>query len=185
MPHKGGVGGGRAQLGIFSSLFGGHGAKRACAPLYASVVAEARRPHWYVEGAVPDTIDGRFDMVSSVLALALIRMEALGEPAREPSARVTERFVDDMDGQLREEGIGDLVVGKHVGRLMGALGGRIAAYRVALTGAGDLAGALDRNIHRGADVPAAAAAHLERAVRALWARLSARDLDALLRGDFG
>jgi cytochrome b pre-mRNA-processing protein 3 len=50
----------------------------------------------------------------------------------EPSVRLTELFVTDMDGQLRQSGVGDLVVGKHVGKLMGVLGGRLGALREAL-----------------------------------------------------
>ena len=153
------------------------------AALYASLVAVARRPHWYVEGAVPDTFDGRFDMVSSLLALVLLRLEALGEPARGPSARLTELFVTDMDGQLRQRGIGDLVVGKHIGRMMGQVGGRLAAYRDGLAAGGDLAGAIDRNIYRGAAVPADARAHVGHGLRALAADLGERDLAAILAGD--
>jgi cytochrome b pre-mRNA-processing protein 3 len=60
-------------------------------------------------------------------------------------------FVEDMDGQLRERGIGDIVVGKHIGRMMGALGGRLGALREAFSG-GDLDEVIARNIYRG-DVP--------------------------------
>ncbi|MGN6123642.1 MAG: ubiquinol-cytochrome C chaperone family protein, partial [Sphingomonas oligoaromativorans] len=117
---------------LFKRILGPRVDADAFAPLYASVVAQARLPHWYRDGAVPDTIDGRFDMVSTVLALLLLRLETLGEPARESSARVTELFISDMDGQLRQRGIGDLVVGKHVGRMMSQLGGRLTAYREGL-----------------------------------------------------
>lgn len=152
-------------------------------PLYNAIVGQARQPHWYVEGAVPDTLDGRFDMVSTILSLVLLRMERLGESARESSARLTELFVTDMDGQLRQHGIGDLVVGKHVGRMMSQLGGRLTAYREGLAVGGDLAGAIDRNVHRGADVPADAKAHVEAQLRAFAARLETCDLDTLLTGD--
>lgn len=150
-------------------------------PLYDAVIAEARRPGWYRDGAVPDTFDGRFDMVSSVLALVLLRLDALD--AREDSARLTERFITDMDGQLRQRGIGDLVVGKHIGRMMSQLGGRLTAYRDGLAKGGDLAGAIDRNIHRGAAVPAAASAHVEQGLRALAEGLAGRDLGMLMAGD--
>ncbi len=79
---------------------------------------------------MPDTIDGRFDMVAAMLSLALIRMETLGLQGE--GARLTEIFVEDMDGQVRQIGFGDLVVGKQIGKMMSALGGRIAAYRAAL-----------------------------------------------------
>src|SRR3546814_6821397 len=57
-----------------------------------------------------------------------------GEPLRQAAVDLTERFIDDMDGQLRQIGIGDFVVGKHVGKMMGALGGRMDAYGPALAG---------------------------------------------------
>jgi cytochrome b pre-mRNA-processing protein 3 len=152
-------------------------------PLYNAIVAEARRPHWYREGRVPDTLDGRFDMVSSVLALVLLRLERLGEPGRGPSARLTELFVTDMDGQLRQHGIGDLVVGKHVGRMMSQLGGRLTAYREDFAEEGDLAGAIVRNIYRGVEVPAEASAHVEAGLRSLAAGLGERDLATILAAD--
>ena len=149
-------------------------------PLYHAVVARARLPHWYVEGAVPDTVDGRFDMVAAVLALVLLRLE--GEPAAaHDAARLTERFVDDMDGQLREIGIGDIIVGKHIGRMMAMLGGRLGAYRDGL-GSGKLGPALVRNLYRGAAPAPAALAHVEAALTALHRALAATPLAALIEG---
>ena len=135
-------------MGFLDRLFG-HKDRDALTPLYNAVVTEARRPAWYLEGQVPDTLDGRFDMVAAVLSLVLLRLEEEGDVGRAPSAYLTEIFVEDMDGQLRERGIGDIVVGKHIGRMMGALGGRLGALREAFAG-GDLDGAIDRNIYRGA-----------------------------------
>src|SRR3569832_2215954 len=102
----------------------------AALPVYNAIVTRAREPHWY-EAGVPATVDGRFDMIATVLSFVLLRL-ADDPAAAEPSARLTERFVDDMDGQLRELGIGDIVVGKHIGNMMGMLGGRLGAYRTAL-----------------------------------------------------
>ena len=170
---------------LFKRLLGGRRDARPLVPLYDAIVRAARQPHWYVEGQVPDTLDGRFDMVSTMLSLVLLRLEALGEPAREPSARLTELFVTDMDGQLRQHGIGDLVVGKHVGRMMSQVGGRLTAYREGLAEGGDMAGAIDRNVHRGADVTEAAKAHVEAGLRIFAAGLAARDLPTLLAGDIG
>ena len=55
-------------------------------------------PAWYRDGQVPDTIDGRFDMIAAMLALVLLRLEAEGEAGRGPSVLLTEIFIDDMDG---------------------------------------------------------------------------------------
>ncbi len=100
-------------------------------PLWHRTVELARAPEWYAECGVADTVPGRFDALALVLALVMLRMER-DEALIAPSALLSELFIEDMDGQLRQAGVGDLVVGKRIGKLMGALGGRIAALREAL-----------------------------------------------------
>ena len=150
-------------------------------PLYNAIVAQARDPAWYRDGGAPDTVDGRFDMVAMILSLVLIRLESEGEPGRLPSTLLTEVFVDDMDGQLRQIGIGDVVVGKHVGRMMSALGGRISAYRDALAGEEPLRDALIRNLWRG-EAPAATD-FVEARARALHAALVETPATTLYAGE--
>jgi cytochrome b pre-mRNA-processing protein 3 len=151
------------------------------AALYAALVARARQPHWYLDGAVADTVDGRFDMIAAVLAIVMLRLES--DPAGVAAAtHLSEAFVDDMDPQLREIGIGDLLVGKHVGRMMGMLGGRLGAYRDGLA-AGDLKPALVRNLYRGEDPDSVALAHVEHALLALRAGLDGVAIDRLIAGD--
>ena len=111
--------------GFFARLFAGPDERGS--DLYAAIVAEARRPKWYLAYGVPDTIDGRFDMVSLVLSLVLLRLEREGRDA--DAVRLTEAFIADMDGQIREIGFGDLSVGKQVGGIMALLGGRLGALR--------------------------------------------------------
>jgi len=154
------------------------------APLYRAIVAEARQTAWYAEGAVPDTTDGRFDMVASVLALVLLRLEREGDATRRAQALLAETFVDDMDGELRQMGIGDLMVGKHVGRMMGALGGRLTAYRGAFDGQSDLADAVRRNMFRDEGADANSVAFVEERLRGLRARIEAAGLGTLLAGEF-
>ncbi|MFC4256640.1 hypothetical protein GRI97_18180 [Altererythrobacter xixiisoli] len=97
-------------------------------PLWHRVVEISRDPHWYAQDGVADTIPGRFDMITALLTLVILRMEKDADLA--PStALLTELFVEDMDGQLREGGVGDLMVGKRIGNLVAALGGRLGAYR--------------------------------------------------------
>lgn len=156
-------------------------ARVATLPLYTAIVARARQPHWYEAGAVPDTVDGRFDMVAAVLTLVLLRLEIAPE-GPEPSARLTERFVDDMDGQLREIGIGDIIVGKHIGRMMSMLGGRLGAYRDGLAAGGDLEAALVRNVYRGVAPSPAALAHVAAAFRELQAALAATPATTIIQG---
>jgi cytochrome b pre-mRNA-processing protein 3 len=149
--------------------------------LYTAIVARARAPHWYLDGAVPDTLDGRFDMIAAILSLVLLRLEDDPDGAA-PSAHLAEQFVDDMDGQLREIGIGDIVVGKHVGRMMGMLGGRLGAYRDGLAG-GDLDGAIGRNIYRGESPGAAALRHVRERLLALRDALAATPTALLIAGE--
>jgi cytochrome b pre-mRNA-processing protein 3 len=148
--------------------------------LYTAIVARARAPHWYLDGAVPDTLDGRFDMIAAILSLVLLRLEDDPDGAA-PSAHLAEQFVDDMDGQLREIGIGDIVVGKHVGRMMGMLGGRLGAYRDGLAG-GDLDGAIRRNIYRGESPGGAALAHVRERLLAFRDSLATTPTAALIAG---
>lgn len=155
---------------------------RGTAPaLYDAVIARGREPHWYAEGLVPDTIDGRFDMIAAVLSLVLIRLE--GDPEGVATgALITEVFIEDMDGQLRQIGIGDIVVGKHIGRMMAMLGGRIGAYRDGLA-AKDLKPALIRNLYRGEAPADAAVAHVESAMFALHEALKGATTASLIAGE--
>lgn len=156
----------------------------AALPLYNAVVLRAREPHWYLDGAVPDTVDGRFDMIAAILSLVLIRLEA-DEAGAGLAARITERFVTDMDGQLRELGIGDIVVGKHIGRMMAMLGGRLTAYREGLAGEGGaMDAALVRNLYRGEPpVDAQAVPHVRAALCILHGRLADVSLARLTLGE--
>lgn len=169
-------------MNLVKRLFGiGADPREAMIPLYRSIVEEARAPWWYAEAGVPDTLDGRFDMVAAVLSLVLIRLEAEGPAGRGPTARLTEVFIDDMDGQLRQLGIGDVVVGKHLGKMMSAMGGRLTAYRNELADQAGLEEALVRNLWRGEPGPEARPAIVADRLQAISARLAATDW-ASLRG---
>jgi len=114
--------------------------------LWHRVVELSRDPALYRDDGVADTVAGRFDMIAAILALVMVRLERDGLVAE--SVLLTELFVADMDGQLRESGVGDLVVGKHIGKLMSVLGGRLGAFREALASNGPalLEAALTRNV---------------------------------------
>lgn len=132
-------------------------------PLYNQIVANARTPHWYEAGQVPDSIDGRFDMIAALFSLVLLRLEQDSAQAQN-MAHLTEVLVDDMDGQLREVGIGDMIVGKHIGKIMGAVGGRITAFREAFADTRQLDDVITRNIYRGAAVDKEAVAHVRQSL---------------------
>jgi cytochrome b pre-mRNA-processing protein 3 len=119
--------------------------REALRPLWRRVVEISREPDWYARCGVADTVAGRFDMIAAVLALVLLRLER-DEECRPQASLLTELFVEDMDGQLRESGVGDIVVGKHVGKLMASLGGRLGAYRAGLAGEASFEEALRRNV---------------------------------------
>jgi cytochrome b pre-mRNA-processing protein 3 len=140
-------------MGLWQRLFANDDGSAAVRPLYDAIVVQARLPAWYQDGGVADTMDGRFDMVSAVFAIVMIRLESLSDDEAKPVVTLlTETFVRDMDGQLREIGFGDVGLGKHVGKMVSALGGRLGVYRDAFAGRGDLAQALTRNLYRD-DVP--------------------------------
>jgi cytochrome b pre-mRNA-processing protein 3 len=167
-------------MSLFASLFSRKDDRAALRPLYAAIIAHARQPHWYLDGAVPDSIDGRFDMVAAMLSLVMLRLEK--EDAKEESVWLAELFVEDMDGQVRQIGFGDLIVGKQVGRMMGALGGRLAAYRGGLSGETPLDEAIVRNIYRGERPADAALVHVEAKIRAFATALNGVDRAALVSG---
>lgn len=165
-------------MSLLQRIFGETRQRAALTPLYRAVVAEGRDPAWYRDGRVPDTMDGRFDMIAAVTALVLLRLEAAGEPGRDPSVLLTELFIQDMDSTLRQLGIGDHVVGKHVGQMMSALGGRLAAFR----GAADYQAAVRRNIFHEAPPSDEAVALVARRLTALARGLDSLPLGTLLEG---
>ncbi len=171
-------------MSLLKRLFGKDepDAKQRMMPLYHQIVARAREPHWYEAGGVPDSIDGRFDMVAAILSLVILRLEN-EEGHRGEMAHLTELFVDDMDGQLREIGIGDMIVGKHVGRVMGALGGRLGAFREALQDHEKLDGAILRNIYRAETVEENALAHVRQNLLAIEAALQAQKPGQIVVGE--
>ena len=150
-------------------------------PLWHRVVEVAREPQWYAKCGIADTVAGRFDAITVVLGLVLLRLEA-SAAVRSQTARLTELFVSDMDGQLRQSGVGDVVMAKHMGKLMSALGGRIDAFRAALTEPDDaaLTAAVERNITM---IEGADAAAVAKEMRAIAATLAATEDAALLAGE--
>ena len=97
--------------------------------LYGRVVAAARQPAFYAAMGVPDTPEGRFEMVSLMLFLGLDRLQTAGEGSEKLQQLTIEHFVTDMDDCLREMGVGDLTVPKKVRRAAGAFYERSGAYR--------------------------------------------------------
>jgi len=116
--------------------------------LYDAVVAEARRPAWYREGGVGDTLDGRFAVLSSLAALAILRLEDGEEDAVRHSVALTESYIADMDAQMREVGFGDPSIGKQVRFMVGALASRVDWWRRARSGDLDWQDAVRLSVYR-------------------------------------
>lgn len=170
-------------MSLLQRIFGETRQRAALDPLYRAIVAAGRDEHWYREGAVPDTLDGRFDMIAALTAVVLIRLEAEGEVGRGPSVLLTEIFVQDMDATLRQIGIGDYVVGKHLGRMMGALGGRLSALRPAMIGESGFEEPVRRNIFHDDPPSDAALAFVAGRLADFASRLKAQPLSSLLAGE--
>ena len=172
-------------MSIFSRLFGKSppDPKNALGPLYSKVIAKGRELHWYEQGQVPDTMDGRFDMIASILAILLLRMEKLPDAAQD-SAYLTELFVDDMDAQMREAGIGDVVVAKDMGKIMSILGGRLGAFRGAFDDPARLDAAIERNIQAAENAGSVSRVHLAAMLTAYWQQLQFLDHPQLVEAKF-
>jgi cytochrome b pre-mRNA-processing protein 3 len=125
--------------------------------LYGAIVAQARRPDFYADYGVADTVSGRFDMVVLHTALVLRRLREAPEEARPLGQGVFDAFCRDMDGNLREMGVGDLAVPKKMKGFGEAFYGRAAAYDRALAAEDgtELAATLARNVFGQETHPAA------------------------------
>ncbi len=102
------------------------------AALYSATVDAARRPGWFREAGVPDTIDGRYCVLATLLALADLRLGAGDDGARALAPRLTELFIDDMDAQLCQSGLGDPTLGKTVRGMVAGVAARIERFRLLL-----------------------------------------------------
>jgi cytochrome b pre-mRNA-processing protein 3 len=146
--------------------------------LFDAVTAEARRRSWYVEGAVPDTLDGRFGVLATITALVLVRLEREGEAGESASVALTERFIEVMESEHRELGLGDPTLGKTVRKLVGMLARRTELWRGAK---GAWAEATRDSLYRG-DIAEAPLLHSAGALRDLARRLDSTPLGDLEQG---
>lgn len=171
-------------MGLFG-LFTRRPHERAGFALYGAAVGAARQPVYFDRLGVPDTLDGRFDLVSFHVALLInrLRHDADAEGPKLAQAVFDAMFAD-MDVNLREMGVGDLVVGKRVKKMWEAFHGRAAAYESAFESDDlpALAEALARNVWRG-EAPAGAAVELAAQAGRIRAALAAQPLAALLKGE--
>ena len=151
------------------------------AAAFDAVTRAARKPHWYVEGGVPDDLDGRFRVLATLAALVTVRLDALG--AQRESVALTERFIEVMESEHRELGLGDPALGKTVRRLVGSLGRRVELWRPAVGSEAAWREAARASLYK-ADAPPAALSHSADMLRGYWARLEAADVGTITEGRF-
>jgi len=115
--------------------------------LYRRLVDQAREPVFYALCSVPDTLDGRFDMIVLHVSLVVRRLRVGAVAEKALAQMLFDTMMDDMDRSLREMGVGDLGVGRRVKAMAKAFYGRATAYDAAFSeGAEALAAALERNL---------------------------------------
>ena len=154
------------------------------AELFRAVTAEARAHRWYLDGGVADTLDGRFAMLATVTALALVRLEREGDAGQALAVGLTERFVEVMESEHRELGLGDPTLGRTVLKLVGSLSRRTDAWREAVV-TGEWAKTARDSLYPGTAPSQGCVAHAAEQLQALWSRLQATPLEAMAEGRLG
>ena len=153
--------------------------------VYTLIVQQARCPVFYSKFGVPDTVDGRFEMVALHTFFILRRLKGEAPPAPEFSQALFDVMFDDMDIGLREMGAGDMGVGKRVKAMVQAFYGRIAAYDAGLDGLpGELDEALERNLFRSRSPSSACVEQLAAYIRRQDRHLRDLTTDALYGAQF-
>lgn len=165
-------------------------AKNHTQALYKQIVAAARQPDFYTVGGVPDTPEGRFELISLHVILTISRLNAEGEEGRIAGQALFDHFFKDMDFAMREMGIGDTSIGKKIRAMAEVFYGRFKSYAAA-SDADDrdaLASAIGRNLLDDENHPQAArfAAYFHKSAEQLAAvSLLDRDpVDQLKFADF-
>lgn len=154
------------------------------AALYGMIVAQARLPAFYRAYRVPDTVEGRLEMVLLHTFLCCRRVGSGAKAIQGLGQRVFDLFCRDMDGNLREMGIGDLAVPRHMQRIGEAFYGRAGAYETALA-AGDkqaLSEAVMRNVFSGLPQHSNGASRLAAYMRLASIDLARQQDTAIARG---
>jgi cytochrome b pre-mRNA-processing protein 3 len=142
--------------------------------------ADASRAAWlYMDGKIPDTVEGRLDALTLHALIVLRRLKALPEPGPEVAQEFVDMLFQHIDHGLRELGVGDVTVPKRMKKIAQNFYGRVQAYTGSFDGqdAAGLAAGLERNI------PGAASALLTRYLLASDRAMEAMSLDQILNGD--
>ncbi|MDP9840234.1 cytochrome b pre-mRNA-processing protein 3 [Neorhizobium huautlense] len=170
---------------MFFGLFGKKNQNRAIVDRqYATLTAMAREPYFYTDLGVPDTVMGRFEMLSIVMILFFRRTRTSPRSGQEIAQEIVDAFFQDIDHSIRELGIGDQGVPKRMKKLAGMFYGRLETYAAAIDAKDEvaLAEALRRNIYPEKQEGIPALDGLARWMNAADADLAALDEDNISRG---
>lgn len=162
------------------------GPLEAARKAYIIAVTSAREERFYRDFGVPDSVDGRFEMIVLHVILIAHRLRGEGEEANLFIQALIEALIDDMDRSLREMGVGDLSVGKKVKQMMASFYGHAAAYEEALSPGADasaLPDALRRNVFGTISIDDESLDRLAAVVYSGVAHLAALDSGKILAGE--
>jgi len=166
-----------------ASLFRRHQYRHQAHAAYAAIVAQAREPAFFLDYGVPDTLDGRFELIALHAFLALNRLKADHATTAAFAQELFDTMFADLDRGLREMGASDIGVGRHVKEMAKGFYGRIHAYEEGLAGKDDVLGeALRRNLYGTVAPSPRAIAALSRYLRHQVGFLAGQGPDALLSG---
>lgn len=166
-----------------ASLFRRNPHRKAAHAAYLQIVARAREPVFFLEHAVPDTLDGRFELIAVHAFLVLNRLKAEHAASADFAQELFDAMFADLDRGLREMGASDIGVGRHVKEMAKGFYGRIVAYEQGLAAGDDrLAEALRRNLYGTASPPPEAVAAMACYIRSQAAALAQMRLQDLLSG---
>lgn len=156
-------------------------AEKAVDLLYGAIMTQSRQPAFYRDFGVPDTLDGRFDMLALHVYMLVHRLQGEDKTAGELARLLPERMFRELDRALRENGISDMGVPRRVKKMANAFYGRASAYENSRESRDELVDALARNVFPGQDAPEGAG-RLADYMIASMARLEAQELAQLMQG---
>ena len=153
--------------------------------LFGLAVSEARRPGWFKQGQVPDTVTGRFAVLATVIALIVVWLERKGTDGEQASVALTERLVETLDTEIREMGVGDPTVGKQVRKLVGSVSGRVGRWRQLVDSDRPWSEEARESLYPGETADVAALTFSETELRQLSRRLRDSGVAELVEGRMG
>lgn len=165
-------------------IFGSRPHEESARSLYAGIVAQARQPEFFAACGLPDTVDGRFDLLVLHVFLVMHRLKQDRARTADLSQALFDVFFQDMDESLRELGAGDMGIGRRIKAMAEGFYGRILAYEQALGQGGDaLEVCVRRNLYGAADADREQVRAVARYVRDEVAALAGQEVERLAQGE--